>query len=161
MFLFIIPALIFIALYWLFSREPISSYPKGKQLRKPAKCLTDDDCTYELKNLSSPRMAGGLFKIFTKFLFTRFGRKVIVPHLMKKSGMFVLDGVWLPESPTFAPIVDHEPVIEKSSCEEEVEKLLKRSAACPQLTIANYTQGYQSGRFTPQQVIPSPQSMLQ
>ena len=152
MFVFIIPVFMLVALYWLFTREPISSYRKGKQLRKPAKCLTDDDCKYELKNLSIPRVTGLVFKLFMKFVFTRFGRKVIVPHLMKKSGMFVLDGVWLPETPTFAPLVDHEPVIEESSCEEEVEKLLKRSATCPQLTIADYTQGYQSGQFTPTQV---------
>ena len=147
----IIPLLIFIAL-WLFTREPISSSRQGRQLRKPAKCLTDDDVRYELRKLSVPRVTGLMFKLFTKFAFTRFGRKVIVPHLMKKNGMFALDGVWLPESPTFTPLVDHEPVIEGSSCEEEVEKLLKRSATYPQLTIANYTRGYHSGQFTPIQV---------
>ena len=152
--LLIILVLILLAVfYWLFTRERISSYSKGKQLRKPAKCLTDDDCKYELKNYSAPRMSGLLFKLFTKFVFTRFGKKVVVPHLMKKSGLFVLDGVWLPESPTFAPLVDHKPVMEEGSCEEEVEKLLQSSASCPQLTIADYTQGYRSGQFTPTQVM--------
>ena len=152
MFLFIIPVLIVSVIYWLFTRERISSYSKGKQSRKPVKSLTDDDCRYELKNLSIPRVTGLKFKLFMKFLFTRIGRKVVVPQLIKKSGLFVLDGVWLPESPTFLPLVDHEPVMEESSCEEEVEKLLKSSASHPQLTIADYNQGYRSGQFTPTQV---------
>lgn len=147
-------------LYILFSRQLLSSDPKKKRIRKPVASLTDDDCTYTRKNLHVPRATGLLFSLLIKFMSTRFGRSVVVPYFMKKSGMMVFDGVLLPETPTFVPLVNCEASHagkDAGSNEEEIDKLMKldakRSGDHPKpVTVADYVQGYQSQRFSPLEV---------
>ena len=148
-------------LYLLFSRPVISSIPKKKRLRKPVASLTEDDCKYNVKCLYAPRATGLKLKLLVKFLYTRFGRNVVYPYLMKQSGLELFDGVSLPERPTYAPLVTCKPTgvgKEASSNEEEIDKLMKLDAKrsddhAKPVTVADYIQGYQLHKFTPLEVI--------
>lgn len=149
-------------LYLLFSRQSLSPHPKKRRLRKPIASLTEDDCEYNMKNLHAPRATGLMFKLLVKLLYTRFGRIVIVPHIMKQSGLMMFDGVTLPDEPTYVPLVNCEATSVggedvASSNEEEIDKLMKvdgkRSNDRPKpVTIADYIEGYQSHKFTPLEV---------
>jgi len=147
-------------LYLLSSRQLLSSLPKRERLRKPVASLTEDECKYNVKSLEVPRTTGVLFKLMIKILYTRFGKNVVMPFIMKKSGLMLFDGMSLPETPTFVPLISGEqPSIEKdvTNNEEEIDKLMKldakRSSGHPKpVTVADYIQGYQSHKFTPLEV---------
>ena len=149
-------------LYLLFSRQSLSSHPRKRRLRKPIASLTEDDCEYNMKNLRAPKATGLMFKLLVKLLYTRFGRNVIAPHIMKQSGLMIFDGVTLPDKPTYVPLVNCEATSVggedvPSSNEEEIDKLMKvdgkRSKDRPKpVTIADYIEGYQSHKFTPLEV---------
>ena len=138
-------------LYLLFSRQLLSSHPKKIRIRKPIASLSEDDCEYNLKNLHVPRATGLLFKLLVKLLYTRFGKNVIFPYFMKQSGLMIFDGVSLPESPTYIPLVSREATSvgrkDVSSNEEEIDKLMKLDAKTSNdlpkpITIADYIEGY-------------------
>lgn len=149
-------------LYILFSRQPLSSQPIKRRVRKPVASLTEDDIKYNMKNLHVPRTTGLLFKLLINFMYTRLGKNVVFPYFMKKSGLLLFDGVLLPEEPTYVPLVNCEPAASggkgaTTSNEEEIDKLMKvdakRSTDHPKpVTVADYIQGYQSHKFTPLEV---------
>ena len=149
-------------LYLLFSRQSLSSLTKKRRLRKPIASLTEDECEYNLKSLQAPKATGLLFKLLVKLMYTRFGKNVILPSIMKQSGLLMFDGVTLPEQPTYVPLVNCEVTSVgredvPSSNEEEIDKLMKidakRSSDRPKpVTIADYIEGYQAHKFTPLEV---------
>lgn len=157
---FLSSLLVLVLLYFLFSRQLLSSYPKNRRVRKPIASLTEDDCKYDMKNLHVPKTTGLWFNLIIKFMCIRLGKHIGVPYLTKKSGMTLFDGVFLPEVPTYVPLVNCEASREgkdASSNEEEIDKMMKldakRSSDHPKpVTVADYVRGYQSKKFTPLEV---------
>lgn len=158
MIVFLFLVFVLALLYLLFSRQVLSTQPKKTRFRKPVSSLSEDDCIYNVKSLNAPRASGLSFKLLIRLLYTRFGKNVIFPHFMRKSGLTLFDGALLPEAPTFEPLVNCEASSvgnDASSNEEEIDKLMKldakRSSDRP-ITIADYVEGYRSQKFTPLQV---------
>ena len=129
-------------------------------MKKPISSITLDDCKYNVQNLHVPRTTGLLLKLFVKLLYSRFGKIVLFPYFLRKSGLMLFDGVFLPENPTLVPLVSNEqPSEEKyaSNNNEEIDKLMKLDAKRSNghlrpVTISDYIQGYQLNKFTPLEV---------
>ena len=114
---------------------------------------------YDLADFDLPKVSGWTFKILIWLSYTRFGRYIISPILIKKSNLDRMKKVMIPESPTFysttpslAPQKDHtltnQAVLQKLIDEEVASE--NQHFHLP--TVADYIRAFRSGRTTPTDV---------
>jgi len=145
----------------LFSRLPMAPGVKVKErvenvLRKSS--VQD----YDLKSFDFPVVTGLPFKIFTYLTYTRFGKYILGPKIVKSSNLDRMSLVYIPESPTFLPIPnlyttfeDHSAANKKilQECmEEEIRNKLDEGSGFHLPTIADYVRAYRSGKTKPSEV---------
>ena len=119
-----------------------------------------DKITYTVRNFSAPKLTGWPFKLLIHLSYTLFGRNVIVKPLMKKSNLDIMQGVFLPEKPSFTGPAPTPPLTEDHSqpnkellrklLEKEVDNEEKGGFRLP--TVADFVGAFRSGRCSPTEV---------
>ena len=122
--------------------------------------LQQEDVKYDLLSLQTPVVTGILFRVLIHLSYSRLGRYIVVPSLLRKSNMYRMGAVQMPEKPTYFPIPDmHVPLedyskpnnkILKECMEKEIKKTFNKDFHLP--TVADYVRAYRSGKITPSEV---------
>ncbi len=115
--------------------------------------------TYNVRNFSAPKVTGWLFQLLIRLSYTLFGRNVIVKPVMKKSNMDIMQGVFLPEKPSFLGPAPTPPLTEDHSQpnKELLQKLLEKEVDDEKggfrlPTVADFVGAFRSGRCSPTEV---------
>ncbi|XP_065057461.1 uncharacterized protein LOC135685446 isoform X2 [Rhopilema esculentum] len=152
----VVVVLIFMLLIWIFCLRR-----SGVQDRKYLKLRESEEyeATYNLQNLSLPRLYGWRLKLFSKIGSSIFGKAFIVPVSMKQSNMDVLRTLLFPEKPVLYPLQpaktkavdvnDGKMDIDLSSFAQEKAKAVDGFRFN---TISDYINAYRSGKTTPTDV---------
>ena len=114
---------------------------------------------YDLRCMHAPKLTGKLFQFMIWLSFTRFGRMVIVPSIMRNSNLDRMGGVYLPEKPTLYPTPRIPPMKKDFSKpnQEVIQRLLGNEVGQQPLgfrfpTVADYIRVFRSGVCTPTDV---------
>ena len=114
---------------------------------------------YSVRNFSAPKVTGWIFKLLIRIFYTLFGRNVIVKPVIKKSNMDIMQGVFLPEKPSFTGPAPTPPLIEDHSQPNKdlLQKLLEKEVDGEKggfhlPTVADFVGAFRSGRCSPTEV---------
>ena len=117
---------------------------------------------YDLKGFDFPAVTGLPFKIFTYLSYTRFGKYVLGPRIVKSSNLNRMAVVQIPEKPTFLPIPDMFTILEdyssvnqkiiKECMEIEIKKGIDKTSDFHLPTVADYVRAYRTEQTTPSAV---------
>ena len=139
----------------LFTRLPVA--PGVKRKVRVEDVLGES--SYGLKNFDFPAVTGLPFKIFTYLTYTRFGKYVLGPIIVKSSNLDRMSLVYIPECPTFLPIPNVYTVLEDHSAanrkillkcmETAIQIKMCSNAGFSLPTIADYVGAYRSGKTKP------------
>jgi Asp-tRNA(Asn)/Glu-tRNA(Gln) amidotransferase A subunit family amidase len=118
-----------------------------------------DKTTYNVRNFSAPKVTGWLFQLLIRLSYTLFGRNIIVKPVMKKSNMDIMQGVFLPEKPSFLGPAPTPPLTKDHSQpnKELLQKLLEKEVDGEKggfrlPTVADFVGAFRSGRCSPTEV---------
>lgn len=145
----------------LFTRLPLSPGVSMKQ-RIEEIIQLQGPVSYDLKGFDFPPVTGLPFRIFTYLTYTRFGKYVLGPGIVKSSNLNRMALVQIPENPTFFPIPnvymalkdhsDSNKKILQECIEMEIEKEANEGSEFRLPTIADYVRAYRSQKTTPSEV---------
>ena len=111
-----------------------------------------------MKDLDAPSVSGKAFSFLVWLSFTRFGQLVVLPQLMKKAGLFLLSGDYIPEDPLMDVQIACPPPMEEDHALENlqlIQRLLDEESGRSGLTgfrfpsVHDFRKAYQEGRCTP------------
>ncbi len=117
-----------------------------------------DQAEYNVKDMHAPRVAGWTFRILIWLAYTRIGRYLLVPSIKRSSNLHALDGVYIPEEPTFYP-TQHEATQDYSIENEQIiTKLLGCVSSSGEFrfpSVADFVRVYSGGLCSPSDVAES------
>lgn len=130
----------------------------------PVQDLLDnpDKVTYDIKDISVPPMSGKFFSFLVWLSFTRFGKLLCVPIIIKGARLIHLNGEYIPEKPLMnvqisCPLpsrknfaLENRKLIQTLLNEDDCEERDASSFKFP--TVLDYRKAYQENRCTPVQV---------
>ena len=154
-------ALAWLLHYVLLSRPRLCNL-EGARYPPIREVLAKPNAQYDLRDLISIPATGLLFKVLVRIGFSRLGRWVMIPHLLKGANLGRIGAVYLPEKPTLYPVPRYPPLITGDCANlnrdilEELVKMAEKED-CPTAdfrfpTVADYRRAYRSGRCTPTDV---------
>ncbi|XP_003390215.3 PREDICTED: fatty acid amide hydrolase-like, partial [Amphimedon queenslandica] len=149
--------LIFLSLFfYVTSRRPVCTGKRAGKVREPVEQLLDPankpNIKYELKGLSAPILTGYPFRWLVRLGgFTRLGN-IVIPHLKRNSNLDLLDGEYIPETPTLYPPVS--PPVRDKEIEQSNIKVLegiarKYVSTNERISSLDYWAAYKSGSIEP------------
>lgn len=149
-----ITVLLLTLLVYLISRRPVCTGKKAGKVRAPIEqvLLRPELVKYEVKDLSTPKLVGYPLKLLLRIVYTLLGRNILVPFMISKSNLNLLNGEYIPELPTLYPQF---PLPSKENRAEVNRKALQDivagySGKCNhRCTSLDYHQAYKSGQCTP------------
>ena len=114
---------------------------------------------YDLRTMHAPKLTGKLFQFMIWLSYTRVGRMVFVPSIMRSSNLDRMGRVYLPDKPTLYPTPSVPPVREDFSTpnQETIQRMLENEVG-QQLsgfrfpTVADYIRVFRSGACSPTDV---------
>ncbi len=119
--------------------------------------MKQEDVKYELQFIETPVLTGIPFKILSYLTYTRLGKLVMLPQIIKKSNLNRMGMIQIPERPTYYPVPHlYRPLGDYSSSnkkilldcmEKEIEKEDKSGFHLP--TVADYVRAYRGGNTKP------------
>ncbi len=145
--------------FW-FGRRPVC--PNGERKARIETVLENQDkIKYDVKCFDLPKLMGWKFKILVWLSYTRFGRYIIEPIMLKNSNLNRMGVVNIPELPTYFPVPptftsaeDH-----THSNQEVVQALVDKEVGSEGSqdgfhlpTVADFVSAYRSGKTTPTRV---------
>lgn len=153
-FLFVISVVAF----W-FTRRPL--WHPGAQVKPPiADVLSQpDQIKYELRSFNVPKLTGLKFKLLIWLSYTRFGKYIVQPFIIKNCNMDCMLKQVNPEKPTYFPTAavpseeDHTHPnlrVVETMVEKQIAKGCQDGFHLP--TVADYVRAYRSGKTTPTDV---------
>ena len=121
--------------------------------------MREESVSYNLLAIETPVLTGFPFKLLAYIAYTRFGKYLLLPQMLRKSNLYRMGEVQMPEKPTFYPLPDscvpkdfsisNEKVL--SECvEKEIKMVGKSEFHLP--TVVDYVRAYRSGKTTPTMV---------
>ncbi|XP_019861856.1 PREDICTED: fatty acid amide hydrolase-like [Amphimedon queenslandica] len=151
-FLFIFISLLFFLTY----RRPVCTGKRAGEARAPVEQLLDPSnnpsmIKYEVKDLSSPKLVGYLFRILSLKLLSLLG-SFVIRNVKKKSNLDLMNGEYIPEPPTLFPPVP--PPLRNEAIEQSNAKLLEDIAGSyastnGRISSLDYWVAYKSGNVEP------------
>ena len=138
-------------------------YPNGR--RKPAIATVlenQEKIKYDIKCFDIPKVTGLKFKILVWLSYTRFGRYLVQPMIVRNSNLDRMGGVHIPEKPTYYPVPptfvsdeDHahsnQEVI-RTLVDKELSAKFEGQSGFHLPTVADFVHAYRSGKATPTRV---------
>lgn len=115
-----------------------------------------DRATYLLKDMVSVPATGTLFQLFIRIAYTRIGKALIIPLVMRSGGLELLSYLYLPEHPTYYPDAPR-PLQDNSEANRSallplIDKRVRTGDGFQFNTIADYVRAFRSGTCTPTDV---------
>ena len=147
-------------LRWLFTRVPVCrGGKKPGERRPPIQVVLDNPGMdhYDCKDLHAPKVSGRLLKFLIWLAYTRFGRYMFVPRILRDSNLDRMGGVYLPDKPTLVPSPPLPPEATRDNSQANqgvLKRLLSQQAAHEHSvfhfpTVADYVRAFKSGACTP------------
>ena len=141
--------------YYLLSR--VRLFGRGEEVRcPPIDKVLEGPVEYDLRDITIPPATGLRFKLLIRLGFSRLGRLIVVPHLLKNVGVPKMSGTYLPDKPTLYPVPRYPPPVRGDYTKpnrDVLQKLLSSvtddSVEFRFPTVADYRRAYKSGRCTP------------
>ena len=118
---------------------------------------TPETATYMLKDMTNVPATGAFFQLLIRVAYSRIGKALLVPLVVRNGGLDLLSYLYLPEEPTYYPDVPR-PLQDNSEANRGVLLPLIESSRAPVdkafrfNTIADYVQAFRSGACTPTDV---------
>lgn len=145
---------------WMFSRVTV---PRGIDPVWPPVAEVIEACKISKKttirrSVNVPRVPDALNRLLVWILYTRFGRWILTPSVLKKNGLVIFEGVCIPEHMTFRPLVipqSSETCQDSAAREALIQELMQEqlTTAVPGQfrfrSVADYQEAYSKGRVTP------------
>lgn len=146
---------------WMFSRVTVARRRITPVLRPIAEVIeaSKTEHTPTIRRcVNVPKVPNSLNRLLVWLLYTRFGRWILTPNVLRKNGLAMLEDSCIPESMTFRPLV----IPERSEASEDdtarealVQELMQEqlvTAVAGQFrfrSIADYQDAYRRGVVTP------------
>ena len=152
--------LFIVVMRWMFSRKTVDRRinPVRRPIAEVIEASRTDKKTAIRRCVNVPSVPNSLNRLLVWILYTRFGRWILTPNVLRKNGLAMLEDSSIPESMTFRPLV----VPESSEASEDdtarealVQELLQEqlvTAVSGQFrfrSIADYQDAYRRGVVTP------------
>lgn len=156
MSVFAVVVVIFVLLGYYMFRSP---RPHGGTQRvrvlPPVRVVLENPevARYQCKDLFDLLLTGFLFQLLLWIAYTRIGKALLVPFIVKRSGLDLLTHLYIPEEPTYYPDVPRPNEDNVEANQRAIRPLIDNKITTADAfrlnTISDYVRAFRSGRCTP------------
>ena len=149
-----------LVLRWMFTR--VKAGHEVNPLRPPIEKVIEASKISKTTSLQAsvkvPRVPNSLNRLLVWMIYTRFGRWIFTPRLLKNNGLAMLEGVCIPEHMTFRPLVvpeNRDGGEGRAAREALVQELMQEQLATAVpgqfrfRSVVDYQEAYSKGTVTP------------
>ena len=144
--------------YYLFRKTRPHRGTRRVRVVPPIRAVLENPeaAAYQCKDLLDLPATGFLFQFLVWLMYTRIGKTVLVPILIKASSLDLLTHLYISEEPTYIPDVTRSSQDNGEANRNILRPLIDRrmpdAKAFRFNTIADYVQAFRSGTYTPTEV---------